>query len=279
MTNLIRQSSNIPRSFSRAATGLAAVTNIAALIWVLNGPAAGAQSQPAPPASAAFEVASIKPGKPGASGSSNLFGMSGRFTAENSTLKSLIQFAYQVRAFQVLGGPSWLDRDTYDIVAKPEARVAGGKQNLQMVQTLLADRFQLKFHRETRELPVYLLVVAKSGPRLHEAENPLHGIAGRPRSIESKGADMQALAATLARRLGYTVIDKTGLTGSYDFTLTFDPNAGLAMSPGGESLPAAESGDPSIFTALQEQLGLKLESSKGPVEVIVIDRAEKPSEN
>jgi uncharacterized protein (TIGR03435 family) len=275
----------IAKNFQRAAVRFAAVA-APAVILLLNGAPIHAQSQPAPTASVAFEVASIKPGKPGASGSSNLFDASGRFTAENSTLKSLIQFAFQVRTFQVLGGPGWLDRDTYDIVAKPEARAVSGKENLQMVQALLAERFQLSFHRETRELPVYLLVVAKNGPKLpkkelglHEAENTRHGIAGRPRSIESRGGDMQGLAATLSRKLGYTVIDKTGLTGFYDFILTFDPDQGQAtIAPGGEPRPASEIG-PSLFTALQEQLGLKLESSKGPVEVIMIDRAEKPSEN
>jgi uncharacterized protein (TIGR03435 family) len=172
-----------------------------------------------------------------------------------------------------------MERDTFDIVAKPEAKADSGKQNRQMVQTLLADRFQLQFHRDVKELPVYVLTVAKNGPKLQEAKDARHGIAGRPRSIESKGADMPALAATLARRLGRTVIDKTGLTGLYDFTLTFSPIDAPAVGPAGQLSPETDSAEPSIFTALQAQLGLKLESSKGPVAVLVIDRAEKPSEN
>src|SRR6185312_10232793 len=131
-----------------------------------------AQSQDAAPA---FEVASVKPAKPGASGSSNLFDDSGNFTAQNSTLKSMMQFAYDVRAFQILGGPPWIDRDAFDIVAKPKARVTNGKRNREMVQSLLVERFKLKFHRETKELPIYLLVVAKSGPKLKASSSPLHG--------------------------------------------------------------------------------------------------------
>jgi uncharacterized protein (TIGR03435 family) len=207
--------------------------------------------------------------------------MSGKFTTENSTLKSMIQLAFQVRAFQILGGPPWLDHDAYDIVAKPEARPANSKQSLEMVQNLLADRFQLKFHRETRELPEYLLVVAKNGSKLHEAEkNPRRGTQGNPGKIVGMGVGVADLVIALGRRLGYTVIDKTGLTGLYDFTLTYDPNnEGQAISAAGEPRTMADDGPPSLFIAIQEQLGLKLETSKGPVEVIVIDRAEKPSEN
>ena len=207
---------------------------------------------------------------------------SGRFTAENATARELISFAYNVRAFQVSGGPGWIDADHYDIVAKPEAK-AGRGQIYPMVQALLGDRFQLNLHRETKELPVYVLVLAKGGPKFKEAkpdgDRPLNGIQGVGRGeLTGLGADMGLFARRLAVVVGRTVVDRTGLTGKYDFKLQWTPDTSQAMRSPDEP-PADHASGPSIFSAIQEQLGLRLEASKGPVEILVIDHIEKPSAN
>jgi uncharacterized protein (TIGR03435 family) len=169
-----------------------------------------------------------------------------------------------------------------------------------MIQSLLADRFKLTVHRETKELPIYVLTVAKSGSKLHAAapaaeENiplgpPMPDGPQANHSIRMNGrGDLSVMAQNLDRfadllshQLGRPVINKTGLTGDVDFTLRWTPDDGRGQMPGGqppEAAPPAEANGPSLFTALQEQLGLKLESQKGPVETIVIDHVERPSEN
>jgi uncharacterized protein (TIGR03435 family) len=280
MTHRITLNLNPGRKLLLAAAGLAMVA-LPVGIGLVNAPPSRAQA----PASAAktpgFEVASIKPGKTGGRGHSLLSDPSGRFTTENATLRNLVMYAYNVRDFQVSGGPRWMDSDTFDIVAKPQTRVKG-EQLLQMVQTLLADRFKLKFHREARELSVFALVIGKNGPKLKEAkpdgERPMNGIQGGKGELNGLGADMGMLARRLAAMSGRTVIDRTGLTGKYDFKLQWTPDAPTPMR--GPDEPAADNAPgPSLFSALQEQLGLKLESQKGPVEILVIDSAERPSEN
>jgi bla regulator protein BlaR1 len=261
MTQHIGGKLNLGRKFLLAAAALIAMT-APVFIGLSHVPLALAQTPPP-----AFEVAAIKPSKPGSTGSSILWDMSGRLTVENASLKRLIWSAYDVRDFQIVGGPPWLDSGTFDIVAKPEGPT-NQDQKRAMQQKLLADRFHLKLHRENREMPVYELLVAKPGFKLREAANPRHGIAGRANAIESNGSNIAALAETLARKLRRTVLDKTGLTGFYDYKLEFS----LDPATDGTALP-------SIFTALQEQLGLRLESAKGPVEILVVDHAEKPSEN
>jgi uncharacterized protein (TIGR03435 family) len=176
------------------------------------------------------------------------------------------------------------------------------------VQSLLADRFQLKFHRETRELPAYELILAKGGPKikLSEDQSPYRlpekgdpplpppkpgGAMGRGSirigigQLEANGIAFATFVQSLSQIVGRTIVDKSGLTGLYDIKLQWTPEMGQATNPFGplpagvEPPPASDPSGPSIFTAIQEQLGLKLESTKGPVEVIVIDSVEKPSEN
>ena len=251
-----------------------------------------------------FEVASIKPAAPNARGAVMQFLPGGAMRVINLTLKQLLAFAYDVPDFQLEGGPGWINSDRYDIQARSE-RVAGapvsveemrrmtddqrntlGEQMRERMRGLLADRFQLAVHRETREAPVYALLVAKGGPKLEavpEGSGGPSGLRGRgPGQLTGTSAPLQFLANSLSRQLGRPVIDKTSLKGHYNFTLQWTPEGngvpGAPLPPGVEFPPPDPNG-PTLFTALQEQLGLRLESQKGQVEMVVIDRVEKASEN
>ena len=246
---------------------------------------ASAQS-PAVAPSPTFEVASIKPSEPG--GRSQIqMAPGGRFVAKNVNVKFLIQQAYGVRDFQITGGPGWIGSERFDVTAKAESGDNMTPDQLKpMLQALLADRFKLTLRRETKELPVYALVVAKNGPRLQQVEGgPSQPKGSQVRMgrglINAQAAPITLLATQLSNQIGRSVIDRTGLTGNYDFKLEWTPEDGQPMAlKGGEESPQPVSGSgPSIFTAVQEQLGLKLESQKGPVEILIIDRIEKPSEN
>ncbi|HWE51354.1 MAG TPA: TIGR03435 family protein [Bryobacteraceae bacterium] len=262
------------------------------------------------PAPAAFDVASIKPAAPGQRGRMIRSMQGGRLSVNNMPIKELIQLAYKVQPFQIAGGPSWLGSDSWDIVAKPDSD-PGPNQIPQMLQGLLSDRFGLKFHKETRELPVYALVAAKAGektPGLVEFKDenctPLDptkppppmpalgqqtagkGPCGRImmgiNRLDASGQTIEQLASMLSRTLGRQVVDKSGLTARYDIHLEWTPDEtqmGQMQLPPDMPKPTFDPSGPSIFTALQEQLGLKLESQKGQVEVFVIDHAEKPSDN
>jgi uncharacterized protein (TIGR03435 family) len=247
-----------------------------------------------------FEVASIKLSSPAGGGTQIGVSPGGTFTARNVTVRALIQQAYDLRDFQVSGGPGWLDAQLYDIVAKgngiavsddeirkmtDEQRKAFKAQFLLKLQTLLADRFQLKVRRETRQLPIYALVLGKSGAKIESAggEPSLGGLTVRGGDagqmvVTGNSVSMAALARLLSTRVDHMVVDMTDLKGGYDFKMSFSPDMG---SPGdGVGQPAGvDAAGSSIFTALQEQLGLRLEPRKGPVEVVVIDSVEKPSEN
>jgi bla regulator protein blaR1 len=276
----------------------------AVMTLVLLAAGAGFCQNPATASESGFEVASIKPADPAASGMRIGISPGGTFTATNATLKALIQQAYEVRDFQISGGPGWLDTQRYDIAAKSnltgtsddemrkmtdQQRDALKAQFLLKLQLLLADRFHLKIHRETKELPVYALSVARIGPKIKTAADDdathtrLRLRSGGAGKLEISGTriPLANLVRALSDQVGRTVVDKTGLTGNYDFTLTFTPDLGLPPATGDAiDRPTATGGDgPSIFTALQEQLGLRLESQKGPVEVLVIDSAQKASEN
>ena len=255
----------------------------------------------------AFEVASIKPNKSG-TGMTMLQTTPVGFSASNISLKAVIQHAYGVEENQILGAPSWVGSERYDIEAKVSSSDTDALHDLNpyqrrlMLQPLLADRFQLKVHTELRDFPVLVLVVAKGGPKLHEAKpgdtypNGLKGFDGgggpgmmlmRPGQLTAQGVDLSFVAKQLSQQLGRTVQDKTGLTGKYDFTMQWKPDRDPSPMPGapepGQQGPGAtlstDSSEASIFTAVQEQLGLKLESRKAPVEVLVIDHVEAPSEN
>jgi uncharacterized protein (TIGR03435 family) len=230
----------------------------------------------------------------------------GRLSAGNAPLTMLIERAYSVQGFRVVGGPSWINTDGYDIEAKP-ADNTDQKQMWIMLQTLLADRFKLKMHRETRELSIFDLQVAKGGPQLPPPEGgacsevltappglgqtrsappcgPGLEQAGTGLAMVGIGVSMPAFVKQLSTIMSREVVDKTGFTGRFALHLEFaldDALAGLPNPAGpdvsGRAADAASK--PSIRTALLEQLGLKLEVSKGPVEVLVIDRVERPTEN
>ncbi len=224
-----------------------------------------------PVARPTFEAASIKPNNLGG-GHMHMHNSPGRLTAQMTT-KDLIEQAYGLKQFQVSGGPAWLGNDNYDFSATTPTPVDLPNKVLQpYLQSLLADRFHLRFHRETKEFPVYLLMLAKNGPKLisHSGEGGegtnSHGDRVKE-NMTGTNLSMAGLAAFLASRLDRPVIDHTGLTGKYDVALEWSPDQ-TGDLPG-----------PSVFTALQEQLGLRLESAKGPVEILIVDSVEKPSEN
>jgi uncharacterized protein (TIGR03435 family) len=225
-----------------------------------------------------FEVASIKPADPANSQKSvNLRG--GELKATSYSLKNLIQLGWDVRSFQVLGGPDWLDSDKYNVDAKPPAPLGifageGERQFRLMVQSLVADRFKLKLHPETREMRVYFLAAGRNGPSLKrtaEAVGPGTSMYDGKGRLTATQIDMRMLAHDLGGELGVAVIDKTNLDGAFDITLEWNPDEDASAPASGSS--------PSIFTAIQEQLGLKLAVGKGPVEILRVDHAERPSEN
>jgi len=256
----------------------------------------------------AFEVASIKPDKSGTNSIMLRITPSG-FIAHNLSLRELIRQAYRIQDDQLLGAPSWVDSSRYDIEAKVDTsdvdrlgRLTPDERDL-MMQPLMADRFGLKVHTETRDLPVLVLVAAKGGPKLHEAKpgdtypNGLKDPEGKsgasmmrmgPGELTAQAVPISFLAHSLSRQLGGRIIlDQTGLTGKYDFVLQWTPDHDAPPAAGGPGIgppgrtdaPSANPDAPSLPTALQEQLGLKLESRKASVPVLVIDHIELPSEN
>ena len=239
-------------------------------------------------ASLNFEVATIKPSNPATPGQSILVGRGGSnlFTTTNTTLNDLIIFAYGVHVQQIVDAPAWLTSEKFDISAKPEdTGVPDATQLRTMVQKLLVERFSLKFHREKKELTAYTLNVGKNGPKLskNETGGNLPGFSGRgPGAVGVRNSTMTEFAAFLqARILDRPVVDQTGLTGKFDFTLEWRPDTAQLAAQGANAprLPPEVESRSDIFTAFQEQLGLKLESMKTPVEVFVIDQVQKPSEN
>ena len=247
---------------------------------------------PAPPtpmaanADPAFEVATIKPSNPDAPGKG--FTVRGRqFATFNTTLNDLITFAYGLHAKQIEGGPDWLSKDKYDITAKPDGEgQPNDKQWRVMLQKLLADRFQLKFNRQKKDLPVYAIVIAKSGSKLTKSEGDPNGLPGLffrgLGDLPARNANMADFAGLLqAAVLDRPVVDQTGLSGRFDFTLKWTPDESQFAGMGVHVPAAIDNPDapPDLFTAIQEQLGLKLDSTKAPVDVLVIDSVQKPSSN
>jgi uncharacterized protein (TIGR03435 family) len=285
---------------------------LAAALALLSAPAVPAQPPPPPPPPPGiaplptkadpsivipqFDVISVKPAKDTMTRV--------QFTPDGMRgtgviIRFLIYEGYGgINHEQVIGEPAWTTTDGFDIEAKvapadvPTLARMTFEQRRTMFQSILADRFKLVVHHETRELPIYVLSVAKGGPKLKESAPDVPGSAApRPRGmmmqrgkLTATGAQLSMLVTVLSRELGRTIVDKTALTGHYDFTLEFAPDE-AAAGPSGAGAggapppPPADSAGPSVFTAVQEQLGLKLESTKGPVDVIVIDHIERPSEN
>jgi uncharacterized protein (TIGR03435 family) len=224
----------------------------------------------------AFEVASVKPAPPpkGPGISVNTHSDNGRITMSNVSLKDVLAQAYKVR-YQQLDTPDWMENTRFDIVAKyPEG--AGEKQIPEMLQTLLADRFKLAMHKESKVLPVYALVVAKGGPKLHPVDAPA-GLSthGSKLGREMKGkVTLSRLADALSGSLDRPVVDMTGISGAYEIDMKWSTDEGAEAKTG--DTPDA----PTIFTAIQETMGLKLEARKAPIDIIVVDHAEKvPTEN
>jgi uncharacterized protein (TIGR03435 family) len=304
-----------------SATACVAALVVPVVVAALAAPRLPAQSSSqalagqSPPASdgnrPAFEVASIKPNRSG--DSRPLIQLrAGRFVATGATARFLIQFAYDAQDFQLSGGPSWINSNKYDIDAKEEDSIAKELQTLTafqhmdqirlMLQSLLADRFKLQVRRDTKDVAVYALVVAKNGPKLTQAAvTPPATAAGNPQGpppngprigitgngqVTATGVPVSLLAEILSHQLGRQVADHTGLKGNYDFKLQWTPDENQPLSspdgaptPTPSSAPPPDSSVPSLSTALQEQLGLRLESQKGPVTVFVIDHVEEPSPN
>lgn len=231
-----------------------------------------------------FEVASIKPSNPDANGGGIKPLPGGQtYVAQSVPVKLMIRLMFHLNNRQISGGPGWLETDLYDVEAKADGPHTIDELHV-MFQNLLIDRFKLQFHKEMRTLPAYELVVDKSGPKLTENHSPEHfdiPVRGTGRGkLEATHCSMSYFSWLLSQRLDQPVINQTGLGQFYDFKLewTPEPPPGLAARPDAEAnLPPANG--PDLFTALREQLGLKLESHKGPVEVMVIDHVERPSEN
>ena len=234
----------------------------------------------------AFEVATIKPVESGAK-AFRYITMQGtnRFVEKDYTLKLLIAAAYNLNPHVISGGPDWLDSDHYDINALTPGDVRPTRdEQMGMLRKLLAERFQLSFHREPREFSIYVLEVGKGGPKLKESAKPDEAPAlinvVYPQSIKlpARNVSMGDFASMLQRAvLDRPVVDRTGLTGKYDFDLEWAPDE--SQFDGGVASVAADANAAPLFTAIQRQLGLKLVATKGPVDALVVDKAERPSAN
>jgi uncharacterized protein (TIGR03435 family) len=251
---------------------------------------AAASAQPAAAPAPTFDVASIHLSPPSSDGHHHIYNdpHASLFRTGNLSLRDLIQYAYALPKSQILGGPDWLDSTMFDIDAKSDPSVdtqlhalsddeARSRKRL-MVQALLIDRFALTTHTETRQLPLFDLVLAKGGPKFQPNNAVGNTIDSGNTRLHVSGTDntVAVLARELSQVLGRVVLDQTGLTGRYDLKLRWTPDNSPTPMLNGAPDPNPP---PDIFTALQEQLGLKLESSRGPVPVLVIDHVAMPSEN
>jgi uncharacterized protein (TIGR03435 family) len=259
------------------------------LPFVLAGLAGLGQTAPASATGPTFDVVSIHVNAASTDGHNHIYNdpSESHFRVVNLSLRALLEFAYGLPRKQILGGPAWLDSTMFDMDAKSDASVdaqlhalpaeLARHQKQLMVQSLLAERFGLAAHQETRELPIFGLVIAKGGPKFKPEDNGTTIDPGRSR-LHVAGSDdtLGLLARELAQVLGRVVVNRTGLTGRYDLTLRWTPDDSPPAMLNGAPDPNAP---PQIFTAIQEQLGLKLEPGTGPVNVLVIDRIAMPSEN
>ena len=239
-------------------------------------------------ANPAFEVATIRPSDPAYP--EQIIRLNGaEVITTNVTVHALINLAYWLHPKQLTGGPAWTESDKFDVAGKPDAP---GQPNVDqmkvMIQKLLADRFYLKFHFEKRELPVYAVRLAKTGAKITKSQDDPKGIPGwnfgrtaSGMTMTFRNSPMSQFIAVLQNSMDRPVVDQTGLSGRYDFTLNFTPDPAQAALLGGPPAPAADNPDaaPGLFAAFQQQLGLKLEPTRAPVDVMVIDKVEKPSEN
>lgn len=248
----------------------------------------------------AFDAVSIKVNKSGEQ-NARFGGRPGGIEVRNNTLRNIVRNVWNLNNLQIVGGPDWINQDRFDVLATAAGNPSPA-QMMEMAKTMLADRFALKVHTETRQMPIYALVMARAdgqlGPRMRRStldcetpppaarpgepppaprtppapidgiEIPACGTRSAPGLITSGGVLLEALTRNMAGMAGRIIVDKTGLTGRFDFSLSFNLD------------PANAASDlPSVFAAMQEQLGLKLEAQTGPVDVFVIDNAQKPEEN
>jgi uncharacterized protein (TIGR03435 family) len=275
------------------------------------GAPAGTVPAPDPSIPLYFEAASIKPSNPSnPPGQRILRQPGGRFSTINAPVRMLITFAYQIQGYQLVGGPDWVGSERYDIVAKMEGDPppvipgSGADHMMLATRTLLGDRFKLAIHKETRELDIYALTMAKPGgkpgPKLIPARGGCSveelaarrgapppdqggpppvvcGIQQGPGRIRFGNYPLSLFANGISGRVARAVVDRTGLSGNWEFELEFQPEVPPGQLPPGAAPPPVDPDAPNFFTAIQEQLGLKLEATKGPVEVWVIDGVEKPT--
>jgi uncharacterized protein (TIGR03435 family) len=241
---------------------------------------AGAQTPTPIPARRQFEVASIRKnnsGPPQVAVNPFAFPPGGRFIATNVTLTELIVMAYRTLPVQIRGGPAWIDADRFNIVAKADENDGAVKpdQLMAMIQALLEDRFKLVLHRETEERTIYALVPGKTPPKLQPAkEGEQTAMVPGPRGeMKFQGMPLAGLVNTLANLLHMPVVDGTGMKGNFDFTL--DP----LRIPGRTQPVSPELWPDLVLAAVQDQLGFNLEKRKAPLEITVIERAERPSDN
>jgi uncharacterized protein (TIGR03435 family) len=252
-----------------------ALIGLVTIVMTLHIHGQSSQGTATPKAPVAFEVASIKPIPPPIpSGGGPWIITNGRFRAEIGFVRGMVAWANNVLGAQVKGGPDWLDREPYFVDARAADSQAGPDQIRLMLQTLLSDRFKLMVHRETQQGQVYKLVVGKSGSKLQDAKGGRKNFinwTGLGQVTFTENSTLLGLINVLSSLLGSPVLDETGLKGTYNFSLEF-------TDPRDPRPPQADS-RPDLFAAVQEQLGLQLLASRGPVEIVVIDHMERPSAN
>jgi uncharacterized protein (TIGR03435 family) len=256
-----------------------------ATLWTIPEPPAKLPPMAAD-ADPSFEVATVKPSKPDQPG--RAFLVRGRqFSTINTPLTSLISFAYDLQEKQIVGGPDWMGSDKFDIEAQPDVPgVPNQKQLKTMVKKLLADRFQLKFHQDKKEMSAYVLAVSKSGSKLKKDESDTNGLPGLFFQglgvLSVRNATMADFAQVMQSAvLDRPVVNHSGLPGKYDFILKWTPDESQFGGMGIKVPPPSDAADapPPLFTAIQEQIGLKLEVEKTAVDVLVLDHVDKPSQN
>jgi uncharacterized protein (TIGR03435 family) len=246
-----------------------------------------------PNAKPEFEVATVKPSDPNQPGWGINVNRSGKFTTHNTTLADLIKFAYDLHPKQVIGAPAWFDSDKFDIEGKPDTPgLPSVTQMRAMLQKLLVERFSLKFRKDQKELSAYAITVSKGGEKIRKEENapvPVPGFGGRPQNgFNVRNATMAEFASVMqAQFMDQPVVDQTGLGNTrYTFVVKFTPDAtmhpfGSGSAPPQPPQPAAPDPDapPDLYSAMEQQLGLRMQKTKAPVEVMVIEKVEKPSAN
>lgn len=234
-----------------------------------------------------FDAVSIKPSAPDARGGG--YNLSpGRLNGKNQSLRDLVEFGWDLKDYQVSGGPSWVESEHYEVLATFPASTSHADR-ARMMQTMLAARFGLVVHQDSKEVSGYALITTKNGPKLHAPGNEEPGMmlgrsrATGQRTLTATSQPMANLASILSDIMGRPVEDRTGIEGKFDFSMSWTPDAvdGGTGATGGKVLPPPENNEPgpTVFTALQETLGVKLETAKVKVPVVVIEKAEKPTAN